>query len=385
MKPKQKQNFSTSLWLNKNKTKKRPTIFLVGFFIVSAVISWFIVVYSIKNAFALTSIYFSRNSPPSLAEKDSAVTENNNIKEEYFRRLDGKIMENSKQANYWPYAVMIENLLSVRPQSGLSQASVVYETLAEGGATRFMAVLDPSEIINEIGPVRSARPYYLEWSSEYDALYVHCGGSPRALQIIWENPDIKNLNQISRDSKYFWRDKTKSAPHNLFTSSEKINFALRDKSLADKQVDFQSWKFKDEADLGNRGDNGKSVIFNFSYGLTYKVRFEYNRDKNVYLRFNADQPHLDKNTNKQIEVKNVIVQLVEEPVFEGEKGRLDIYVGGEGKAWIFRDGQVIEGIWKKASRKDRTLFYDQTGQEVEFNRGNTWVHVIPKTQEVKYE
>ena len=333
---------------------------------------------------AVTSIYFSRSSVPALLEEESFV-ENNNVEKDYIRKLDGKIVDNQDQTSYWPYAVMIENLLSVRPQSGLSQASVVYEALVEGGATRFMAVYDPLEIIPEIGPVRSARPYYLEWSSEYDALYAHCGGSPKAIQVIWENPDIKDLNQISSDWQYFWRDTSKSAPHNLFTSSEKMNFALRDKELREKLTEFKAWKFKDEADLDSRGENGKSAIFNFSYGLTYRVRFEYNREKNVYLRYNADQPHLDKNTNSQIEVKNVVIQLTEEPVLEGGKGRLEIFVGGTGKAWVFRDGQVIEGIWKKDSRKERTWFYDQDGQEIEFNRGNTWVHVITKTQEVMYE
>lgn len=383
MKPKQKQNNSTLLWVNKNKTKKTPTILMVGFFIIATIISWTIVIFSFNYVLAYGSMFFPKSNNPSLLENGSSV-ENTN-ESTFIRKLDGKIVDSKEQASYWPYAVIIENLLSVRPQSGLSQASVVYETLVEGGATRFMAVFDPSEITTEIGPVRSARPYYLEWSSEYDALYVHCGGSPTALKIIRENSDIKDLNQISRDASYFWRDRSKSAPHNLFTSSQNMNFALRDKGLRDQSTDFQQWKFKDEANLDNRGDNGKSVIFNFSYGLTYKVRYEYNKEKNVYLRFNADQPHLDKNTNKQIEVKNVIVQLVDEPVLSGGQGRLDINVGGEGKAWIFRDGQVIEGIWKKASRKGRTLFYDQAGQEIEFNRGNTWVHVVPKTQDVSYE
>ncbi|MFH1207924.1 MAG: DUF3048 domain-containing protein [Patescibacteria group bacterium] len=301
------------------------------------------------------------------------------------RRLDGALVK-PDQANFWPYAAMIENLLSTRPQSGLSQAAVVYETLAEGGSTRFMAVFDPSEIIPEIMPVRSARPYYIEWVSEYAALYAHAGGSPKALTVIWENKDINNLDALSRNGKYFWRDKSKGAPHNLVTSSDKMNFALRDLLLLDKAATFRSWLFKGEALPVERGADAKSVEFNFSTGKTYLVRYQYDQASNSYFRFNANAPHLDKNTSQQITVKNVVVQLVREPGYDNTgKGRLDIYVGGTGTAWIFVDGQVTKGTWQKNSRTDRTVFFNENGAEVSFNRGNTWVHVVPEDQAVTYQ
>ena len=301
------------------------------------------------------------------------------------RRLDG-IMAKTDQANFWPYAVMIENLLTTRPQSGLSQASVVYETLAEGGSTRFMAVFDPSEKIPEIMPVRSTRLYYVEWVSEYAALYAHAGGSPKALTVIRENDDINDLDALSRNGKYFWRDRTKYAPHNLVTSSDKMNFALRDFGLLDKAATFTPWKYKDEAVLTGRGTDGKSIEFNFSTGKTFLVRYRYDQATNDYKRFNADQPHEDKNTGEQIAVKNVIVQLVREPGYDPSgKGRLDIYVGGTGVAWIFLDGQATKGTWQKDSRTGRTIFTDVGGTEVVFNRGNTWIHVVPEDQAVTYQ
>jgi len=351
--------------------------FLLGFFILGVIFAWWVVIHSVKLSLATTELYFNHNSVVLLND----VKKENKLE----RKIDGQIVDSQEKTSYWPYAVMIENLLSVRPQAGLSQASVVYEALVEGGATRFMAVFDPSEIVKEIWPVRSVRPYYIELSSEYEALLAHCGGSPKALEMIWRNTDIHDLNQISGDGKYFWRDKTRGMPHNLLTSSEKMNFALRDKNLLDKTAEFKSWQFKDDAGLSEMGDDGKNLTFNFSYGLTYKVSYQYNQEKNVYLRFNADQPHKDRNTDKQIEVKNVIVQLVKEPVLSGGQGRLDIKVEGDGKAWILRDGQIIAGTWEKASRTDRTLFYDKDGQEIEFNRGNTWVHVVPESQAVTYE
>lgn len=368
---------------NKNKNfhlmKFNSNYVLLGFFILGMIFSWWVILHSVKSTLATTELYF--NHKVNLQETVFA----NKVIDTFVRKIDGKIVKSKEETSYWPYAVMIENLLSVRPQAGLSQASVVYEALVEGGAIRFMAVFDPSEIVKEIWPVRSVRPYYLEWSSEYEALLAHCGGSPQALEIIRDNPDIRDLNQISRDWQYFWRDKNMGMPHNLLTSSEKMNYALRDKGLRDKEATFRAWKFKDESGLEERGEDGKRLTFNFSYGLTYKVSYQYNREKNVYLRFNADQPHKDRNTDKQIEVKNVIVQLVKEPILSGGEGRLDIDVSGEGKAWILRDGQIIKGTWKKDSRTDRTLFYDKDGQEIEFNRGNTWIHVLPEKQEVRYE
>jgi hypothetical protein len=351
-------------------------------FAASTIFAWsFFYAYGVSTWLNLSS-YFHNGAEVSLAVVDNKQPEM--VAANDGRLLDGVIVDSSK-TKLWPYAVMVENLLSVRPQSGLSQASVVYEALAEGGSTRFMAVFDPLANIPEIMPVRSSRPYYLEWVSEYGALYAHAGGSPKALTVIRENPDINNLEALSGDAGYFWRDKTKSAPHNLVTSSDKMFLALNNKGLWDKQAGFRSWLFKDDAALDKRGDDGKTASFNFSTGKTYKVDFRYNKEKNVYLRFNADQPHLDKNSGQQIEVKNVIVQIVQEPELDGGKGRLDIYVGGEGQAWIFRDGQVINGVWKKGSRTDRTLFYDSQGQEVELSRGNTWIHVVPKDQSVTYQ
>lgn len=376
-----KQNQDIASWLPVSDRIKANTIWLVLIFVLATAFAWWWW-YSYMGASAKAlSFYFSNSDKSLLIGGANSTT---GVQASIIsRRLDGVMVARDK-ANYWPYAVMIENLLSTRPQSGLSQAAIVYEALAEGGSTRFLAVFDPSEIIPEIMPVRSARPYYLEWVSEYEALYAHAGGSPKALTVIWENSDINDLEALSSDGKYFWRDYTKAAPHNLVTSSEKMNFALVDKELMDKESGFRPWRFGDDALLEERGEDGKTVAFNFSYGRTYQVDYVYNRENNNYERYNAGLVHEDKNTGEQIKVNNVIVQIVREPVLDGGKGRLDIYVGGEGKAWIFRDGQVIEGIWKKGLRTERTMFYDQDGEVVPFNRGNTWVHVLSETQEVVY-
>ncbi|MFA6098280.1 MAG: DUF3048 domain-containing protein [Patescibacteria group bacterium] len=386
-----KKNDNSRLLYSPRTDRQQEWLWFLGIFLAAVFFSWWYGIMLGQSQWKLFDFYLNGTGRSAVVVGQSTdttdSTADNTVVQPVsspYRLLDG-LNVGADKAHFWPYAVMIENLLTVRPQSGLSQASVVYEALAEGGSTRFMAVFDPSEKIPELMPVRSARPYYLEWASEYGVLYAHAGGSPKALTVIREIPDFHDLDALSSNSKYFWRDTSKAAPHNLVTSSDKMNFALRDKGLLDKLADFSTWIFKDEAALADRGDDGKKVTFNFSSGLTYKVEFVYNQAENVYLRFNAGQPHLDKNTNQQIKVKNVIVQLTPEPELDGGKGRLDIYVGGEGKAWVFRDGQAIEAVWKKATRTDRTRFYDLNGQEIQLDRGNTWIHVISKTQEVTYQ
>jgi len=381
MKNKNQKNKNVFLW-QEMANQKKWIIYASLIFVIGIIFSWVIMINLFSSAF-LSSFYLMTDNEDSVSMGARAAMIDDESVINNYRRIDGIQVESDKQ-NLVPYAIMIENLYSVRPQSGLQSAAIVYESLVEGGATRFMAIFDPSSEVEEIMPVRSARPYYLEWSSEYGAAYAHAGGSPKALTIIRENEDITDLEALGSASRFFWRDTSKGAPHNLVTSSEKMNFALRDNELSELKTDYQSWQFKDEAALAARTE-AKQLKFNFSYGSTYEVKFDYNIEKNIYYRVNANEAHHDKNTGQQIGVKNVVVQIVPEPVLDGGKGRLEINVGGTGKAWVLLDGKIIEGSWSKESRIGRTLFYDVDGVEVEFNRGNTWIHILPEIQEVYYE
>jgi len=302
--------------------------------------------------------------------------------EKFYRRFDGLEAADAAAANYWPVGVMIENLMSVRPQFGLSYASVIYETLAEGGATRFMALFSGGSTASVIGPVRSARPYYLDWAYEYAALYGHAGGSPAALGNI-RDYDTNNLEALSRDAVYFWRDHSLSAPHNLFTSGEKLVYALRDKGLLEKLSTTRMWLFKDDASVSERGEDQKIYKVKFS-SYTYEVEWKYIQSENLYLRYNADLVQKDADNQQELKAKNIVVQIVPPEEYLGEKGRIGLNTHGEGKAFVLRDGVVIEGTWKKAERTDRTIFYDSNSQEIEFNRGQTWIEVLPEGREVEF-
>jgi hypothetical protein len=297
------------------------------------------------------------------------------------RRLDGVLVER-EQANRFLYAVMIENLSEVRPQKGLSRASVVYELLAEGGITRFMALFSPGVKVEKIWPVRSARHYYLEISSEYNALYIHVGGSPQAYETI-SRFMLPVLNELSADAKYFWRG-PEGMPHNLYTSSDLVEKAIADKKYESRMPSkYAMWDFKNEIKKDKRPQEAK--VIKISFAGDYYVEFKYDRESNSYLRFNGGAAHSDGLTGKQLAPKNVVVLRVPQEIYLGEKDRIDLDLTGEGEVFVFRDGEKIEGKWQKNDRVSRTKFFDKDSREIELNRGQTWVVVVPGEREVKYE
>jgi hypothetical protein len=298
-----------------------------------------------------------------------------------YRRLDGMVVDPGLE-NKWPIGVMIENLPVVRPQAGLGSAKVVFETLAEGGATRFLAFYDGTENLAKLGPVRSARPYYVNWATEYDAAYVHAGGSPQALIEI-EARKLLGLNGIAGAAKYFWREKGIAAPHNLFTSTEKINAAIAASHLATQTPNYESWVYKDDAREAERGTPTKRITVAFS-GRAYEAGWEYHADTNDYFRFNGGVPHRDSLTNDIIKAKNVVVEFLPQEKVQAEKGRLSLTTTGTGRVLVFRDGQVTEGTWEKKTIWRRTSYFDANGQPIALNRGATWVEVVPGQRSVTY-
>ncbi len=296
------------------------------------------------------------------------------------RRIDGVLVEPEKAEPY-PVGIMIENAAfdNVRPQAGLSAAHVVYEAIVEGGITRFLAIYG-ADFPEKIGPVRSARPTYLEFISEYDALYSHAGGSPEAVQSI-DGLGIKDLSALGNDGRFYYRDTAKTAPHNLFTSNELLGFALRDKNLSGIISEYDSWKFKDEESTASDSETSeeKYIDIDFGSGPQYQVRYVYNTVTNSYDRYNGGEIQKDANTDEVISPKNVVIQIVPPGTPAGDEGRVNFSVTGEGKVYVARDGELIEGTWKKADRLDRTQFYTDDGKKIALNRGTTWIAILPET------
>ncbi|OGY81672.1 MAG: hypothetical protein A3F54_01255 [Candidatus Kerfeldbacteria bacterium RIFCSPHIGHO2_12_FULL_48_17] len=337
----------------------------------------------------ITYAYMNQSTPPATAKKETKNTQAEKTTPSNERHLDGRRVA-IKDANKYPVAVMIENLSPVRPQAGLGQAQVVYESLVEGGITRFMAIYDLSEKIDEIGPVRSARPYYLEWVSEYDALYAHAGGSPEALQAI-SGFNIHDLNQIGGAQGYYWRSDSVPAPHNLFTSTELLTRAINDNKLADVEPTYTPWTFTDDPEDNKKSTDkevqataASNISIDFS-SPSYKVEYAYDATTKEYLRSNGGVPHTDKNTEQQIRAKTVVVVSIPPVTDVGEKGRITLSIHGGGPVRIARFGEVITGTWKKADRTARTEFFDARGEKIDLGRGNIWVEIVPEDKGVEFK
>ncbi len=295
----------------------------------------------------------------------------------FHRLLDGVNVEDEKEINPPILAVQVENMVDARPLSGISKARLVYEAISEAGITRLLALYLQNQEVAEIGPVRSARPYYIDWASEYGAMYAHSGGSPEALRII-PSYDILDLNEFS-NGKYFWRSKSRYAPHNLYTSTEFLDEAFAAKN--GKVKNFEPWQFKDEVEYDGRPSEERRIIIHFST-KTYEVGWQYNRETNDYLRYQAGIIQQDRD-GSEVRAKNIVVQFVKMTILD-DVGRKRIETIGSGEAIIFQDGIKLEGEWRKNKKGERTKFYDSIGAEIKFNHGVTWVEVVPIGTEVEF-
>lgn len=269
------------------------------------------------------------------------------------------------------FAVVIDNIVEARPAAGLSAASVVYEAPVEAGITRFLAIFPSDAAVDQIGPVRSARPYFIDWASEYGALFAHVGGSPEALDILKNGTAVTDLNEFWNGAR-FWRSSDRHAPHNTYTSTTLLAAAA---SKGARALTLKPWLFKDDAAAADRPASGSLTVG--AKDGDYAVRWEYDRAKNAYRRYQGGKVQDDAVSGQPIEAKNVVVQLTKVSILD-EVGRRRIVTLGEGDAVIAVDGNAYHGTWRKTSNDGRTRFYDASGNEIRFNAGATWIEVVPE-------
>ena len=219
--------------------------------------------------------------------------------------LDG-MGYSSDLANRHPLAVSVENHPDARPQSGLIKASIVYEAITEGGITRYLAIYGPQDA-PEIGPIRSARLFFMDWLKEYDAFFAHAGGNEDALA----NIDKYNIKNLDDSTTYFYRDKkgrNVASEHTLYSSTEKLYEYAASKGFDTKNSNFTAFKFKKD---GPAAASGKGVSIDFSGNPSYAIRWNYDPKTNSYQRFLNGKEHKDRTSDDQITAKNIIIQSVE--------------------------------------------------------------------------
>lgn len=292
-------------------------------------------------------------------------------KEEKVRApISGRLID-EERAKRKPIAVVIENHPDSRPQSGLNQASMIIETFAEGGITRFLAFFQEEDVA-EIGPVRSARPYFVDWAHSYNALFAHVGGNSDALSMI-QTLKVLDLNQFNFGN-YFWRDSKRAAPHNVYSTTEKLLAAAKSKKYPTTDENIPAFSFKDDAKPEERPAD---FTFRVNFNANFAVSYYYSKTENIFLRSIAGAKHTDR-AGEQIKAKNVVVGFSDFAPGTSTAGEqmTKIRTTGSGKAIFYVDGNKSEGTWKRDNGKIMR-FYTTAGEELKLNGGTTWVEFVP--------
>lgn len=344
-------------------------------------------------------LVFSNTFAKDVKTADGIIPSVTSTAERFERALDGVIVESATSTNLLPFAVMVENSADAWPLSGPSKANLVYEVPVEGSITRFMLVFDPTNDVGTIGPVRSARPYYVDWADGLGAMYAHVGGSPAALADIRETEGFRDLDQFW-NAQYYWRSANRYAPHNVFTKTEYLISAAE--KHAYEAGEFRMWSYEDtreqegigegtdeesdDADEtseaehnhatdqeGQEADDTDYLRINIPYEGVYRAHWEYDPDTGFYTRSQNGSVQRDAD-GTTVQVRNVVVIKTFAYVLDRE-GRLNLGTKGRGQALVFHDGKKYEGEWKRMDG-EHVRFEAVDGRDIPFARGTTWISVL---------
>ncbi|WP_182917085.1 DUF3048 domain-containing protein [Bacillus sp. PK3_68] len=286
--------------------------------------------------------------------------------------LTGKRVEERPEQR--AVAVVINNHPQARPQTGLAAADVVYEVLVEGDMTRFLAIYQ-SEQPKEVGPVRSARDYFIDLAKGYDSLFIAHGYSPEAKERLFSG-EIDQINGIQHDNTIFMRDASRKAPHNSYIQFDKMY----------EQAEINGYKMKGMPDrlnflkssdaIAGAEQKAPSVQINYSSKPAFQVEYKYDADKKEYERFVGEEQQVDRETKKAVSAANILIIEAEHRVTDGE-GRLDINLSSGGNAYLLQNGVVHTAEW---SNVDGRILPFKDGAPMGFVKGKTWINIIPASK-----
>lgn len=271
-----------------------------------------------------------------------------------------------------PILATINNHPKARPQSGLAQADVVYEMLAEGDVTRLLALYQ-SELPESIGPIRSARSYFIDIAKGLDAFYIAHGYSPEAKSML-EQRVVENINGMQYDGIYFERSSARVAPHNSYISGENVKAGaekVRTSLLYQKKVAYPFYEAEDNVKIGITANE---ISMNYNNSGSFNSHYVYNGETNQYKRYSADIETIDYETNESIELANILFFEMPHRIVDNE-GRREITITGGGNAYVAQAGMIREVKWKNAD--GLLVAVEEDGSEVKLVQGKTWIHFVP--------
>jgi hypothetical protein len=294
-------------------------------------------------------------------------------------KVTGKWIDEKTSENV-PLAVMYSNIAEAMPQSSISYADVVYESLVEGGITRLCCVFENQTSLQKIGPVRSCRTYYLLFAKEFEAIYVHFGYSEYAESYLAQSRFHSLDGMVYCD---FYRSTDRVAPHNAYTSWDGIMSSVTDKGYPVTYPAGYTAPFKFNTDDNNDVTvAGGQTCMQFYPGYPYnKPWFEYNETTKEYLRYQFNGPQIDAETGNQLSFKNILVKYVVPAYYDN--GTPNYIISGTGKGLYITDGRAVEVTWVKNSETEGpTRYYYSDGSEVTMNQGKTYICQVETTQNI---
>jgi hypothetical protein len=290
--------------------------------------------------------------------------------QKYYSPYTGEEVEKESLDNIAVLAI-VENLVAARPQSGLNAADIVYETVAEGGIPRFIALFQKNNA-EKIGPIRSVRAYFLDIAKEYNLPFAHCGGSAEALAKV-KNENLMSLNEFAYGSTYF-RDNTnknRKAPHNLYTSTENLRALIKTKDY----VKAPTVKLKFDKSYWDSDKFLPATDIFLKISKVYSTRYTYK--DGLYHKSMDEKSAVNKEDNLPLTTKNIVVQFTSIKL-QADGLHLDIAIVGSGDGYVISNGKFVKMHWSKKDATSQTLLTDEAGNELPLNPGNTWWNIVDK-------
>ncbi len=294
-----------------------------------------------------------------------------------------------------PVAVMINNMIKALPQWGISQADIIYEMLAEGRITRFLAIFQDYSKIEKLASIRSARPYYIDIAQSYGAVYIHFGGSVPAYDAIASRKDLVHLDGIKGnwEGTVMFRDpdrrKQMGLEHSVYTTGEYLQLAmekLENKGYALNQTEHPSAFTFGEKWTDNSAVNGESANkVTVTFSSSHKPWFQYDPETEKYLRFQYGDPQMDGWMDCQLAIDNVLVLRMVTKDIPSDLKLIDVDTTGEGEGYFFTKGKYVPITWQKDSYNSEIRYFTQDGQPLVVSRGTTFVSCVTTTADVVIE
>jgi hypothetical protein len=325
-------------------------------------------VLSLSTGVLVYAVFFDKPAEQPPAPTPKKAVKKPAPKPKYYSPLTGIELPSEADTKKPVTAVIIENSPDARPQSGMQEAEITYEAIAEGGITRFLNVYQQNKP-GLIGPVRSLRPYFVDWLAPWNASIVHVGGSKRALDEV-RNGSYRDVDQFFNPGSY-WRSSDRYAPHNVYTSFEKLDALNVEKGYA--QSEPKPFLHNDTTPA--EAPSATSVQVTMSSGL-YNSGWNYDAASNTYHRLQAGQPHTDREAGQITTRSLVVLKMTMEHVMED--GLRESYASnGSGEAVVFQDGTATEVNWHKSSGQEQLSLTTKDGQAFSLARGKVWISAIP--------